>query len=149
MRYRAIAQLLRTVDHAVSDGRTLAAHTRCSARVDHECTGGRGARAHRCRRWQAHSRPTLRTPSDPRPSSTAGCTARQVRKLKPGTFEEFRVAFTSFDDADNPPPGWVRFNMLRNAENSDEGICFGFFDGSVDELRANAGETTTRGSSKR
>jgi hypothetical protein len=53
-----------------------------------------------------------------------------VRELKPGTFEEFRVAFTSFDDADNPPPVWVRCNMLRDAENPDEVICFGFFDGS-------------------
>jgi hypothetical protein len=34
----------------------------------------------------------------------------------------------------------VRFNLLRKAENPDEVICFGFFDGSVDELRANAGE---------
>lgn len=30
--------------------------------------------------------------------------------------------------------------MLRNVENRDEVICFGFFDGSVEELRANAGE---------
>jgi hypothetical protein len=66
--------------------------------------------------------------------------ALTVRKLKPGTFEDFRVAFTSFDDADNPPPGWVRFNMLRNAEDPDEVICFGFFAGTVDELRANAAE---------
>ena len=28
--------------------------------------------------------------------------ALTVRKLKPGTFEQFRVAFTSFDDADSP-----------------------------------------------
>jgi hypothetical protein len=48
--------------------------------------------------------------------------------------------FTSFDDADNPPAGWMRFNMLRNAEDPYEVICFGFFDGSVAELRANAGE---------
>jgi hypothetical protein len=71
--------------------------------------------------------------------------ALTVRKLKAGTFEEFRVAFTSFDDAGNPPPGWVRFNMLRNAENPDEVICFGFFDGSVEELRANAGENNYAG----
>jgi hypothetical protein len=38
----------------------------------------------------------------------------------------------------------VRFNLLRNAENPDEVICFGFFEGSVDELRANAG-TQLRG----
>jgi hypothetical protein len=30
--------------------------------------------------------------------------------------------------------------MLRNAEERDEVICFGFFDGSVEELRANAGD---------
>ena len=66
-----------------------------------------------------------------------------------GDVREFRVAFTSFDDAENPPPGWVRFNMLRNAENPDEVISFGFFDGSVEELRANAGENTTPGSSRR
>jgi len=42
-------------------------------------------------------------------------------------------------------PGWVRFNMLRNAENPDEVICFGFFDGSVEELRANAGENNYAG----
>ena len=46
--------------------------------------------------------------------------------MKPGTYE-FRVAFTGFDD-DKPPPGGVRFKLLRNAENPDEAICFGFFD---------------------
>ena len=71
--------------------------------------------------------------------------ALTVRKLMAGAFEEFRVAFTSFDDADNPPPNWVRFNMLRNTENPDEVICFGFFDGSVEELRANAGENNYAG----
>jgi hypothetical protein len=34
----------------------------------------------------------------------------------------------------------VRFNILGTAENPDEVICFGFFDGSVDELRSSAGE---------
>ena len=34
----------------------------------------------------------------------------------------------------------MRFNILRNAENPDEVICVGLFDGSVDELRANADE---------
>ena len=66
--------------------------------------------------------------------------ALTVRRLKPGAFEDFRVAFTSFDDADDPPPGWVRFNMLSNAEDPDEVICFGFFDGTVEQLRASAAE---------
>jgi hypothetical protein len=35
----------------------------------------------------------------------------------------------------SPPAGYVRFNMIRSVENPDEVVCFGFFDGSVDELR--------------
>jgi heme-degrading monooxygenase HmoA len=48
--------------------------------------------------------------------------ALTVRKLKPGSFEQFRDAFARNDDPANPPAGWVRFNMLRNAENPDEVI---------------------------
>ena len=66
--------------------------------------------------------------------------ALTVRTLKPGTFEEFREAFMGSEDLDNPPAGWVRFNMLRNAENPDDVICFGFFDGSVEQLRRAAAE---------
>jgi heme-degrading monooxygenase HmoA len=64
--------------------------------------------------------------------------ALTVRTLKPGTFDDFREAFMSMNDPDNPPEGWVRFNMVRNQDNPDEVICFGFFDGTVEELRANA-----------
>ncbi|HEY3018542.1 MAG TPA: hypothetical protein VGJ32_00025 [Solirubrobacteraceae bacterium] len=70
--------------------------------------------------------------------------ALTVRKLKPGTFEQFREAFMRDEVADNPPAGWVRFNMIRNADDPDEVICFGFFDGSVDELRRSADETGYR-----
>lgn len=65
--------------------------------------------------------------------------ALTVRQLKPGTFEQFREAFMSFNDPDSPPEGWVRFNMVRNHENPDEVICFGFYDGDVAQLRASAG----------
>ena len=61
--------------------------------------------------------------------------ALTVRTLKPETFDEFREAFLSGMDPESPPAGWARFDMLRNAENPDEVITFGFFDGSVDELR--------------
>ncbi len=44
------------------------------------------------------------------------------------------------EDLENPPAGYVRFNMIRNAENPDEVVCFGFFDGTVDELRRSAAE---------
>ena len=66
--------------------------------------------------------------------------ALTIRTLKPGTFEQFRKAFMQFEEAENPPPGMVRFNMIRNAQNPDEVVCFGFFDGTVDELRSVAAE---------
>jgi heme-degrading monooxygenase HmoA len=64
--------------------------------------------------------------------------ALTVRTLKPGTFEEFREAFLQNIDRDSPPDGWVRFDMVRNTENPDEVICFGFFDGTADEVRRTA-----------
>jgi hypothetical protein len=65
--------------------------------------------------------------------------ALTVRKLKPGTFEQFRDEFMrNFPDA--PPEGFTRFDLLRNAENPDEVISFGFFDGSVEGLRKAAAE---------
>jgi quinol monooxygenase YgiN len=66
--------------------------------------------------------------------------ALTVRTLKPGKFEQFREAFMRFEDAENPPAGMVRFNMIRNAQNPDEVVCFGFFDGTVDELRRAAAD---------
>jgi hypothetical protein len=66
--------------------------------------------------------------------------ALTVRTLRPGTFEQFREAFMAHENLDDPPPSYVRFNMIRNTESPDEVICFGFFDGSVDELRRTAAE---------
>ena len=65
--------------------------------------------------------------------------ALTVRQLKSGTFEQFREEFMK--GAEDMPSGWKRFNMVRNTENPDEVICFGFFDGSAEELRASADET--------
>ena len=65
--------------------------------------------------------------------------ALTVRKLKPGSFEQFREAFMG-DMPDAPPPGWVRFNMIRNVEDADEVISFGFFDGTLEELRSSGQE---------
>ena len=66
--------------------------------------------------------------------------ALTVRRLKPGSFEDFREAFTQGMDGERPPEGWVRFDMVHNVEDPDEVITFGFFDGSVDQLRRNASE---------
>lgn len=60
--------------------------------------------------------------------------ALTVRKLKPGTFDQFREAFMGGMEED-PPEGFVRFNMLRNTEDPDEVISFGFFEGTVEQLR--------------
>ena len=64
--------------------------------------------------------------------------ALTVRTLKPGTFDQFREKF--MEGAQNIPEGWVRFNMVRNTDNPDEVITFGFFDGSVEDLRRGAAE---------
>ena len=61
--------------------------------------------------------------------------ALTVRTLKPGTFEQFREAFLRHEDLVNPPAGVVRFNMIRNLDNPDEVVCFGLFDGTVDDMR--------------
>lgn len=63
--------------------------------------------------------------------------ALTVRKLKPGTFDQFREAFLGRIEED-PPEGFVRFNMIRNTEDPDEVITFGVFDGSAEQLRETA-----------
>lgn len=64
--------------------------------------------------------------------------ALTVRQLKPGTFDEFREKF--MEGTEDMPEGWVRFNMVRNADNPDEVVTFGFFDGSVEDVRSAAAE---------
>jgi hypothetical protein len=71
-----------------------------------------------------------------------------VRKLKPGTFEDFKAALRGGpiwpnDEAPSKPSEraqeptrWTRFYALRNAEDEDEVITFGFFEGTLEELRA-------------
>src|SRR5215813_11639008 len=56
--------------------------------------------------------------------------AHTVRRLKPGTFDQFREAFRP--PSEDQPPGWVRFYMLRGPD--EEVVSFGFFDGSPEEL---------------
>jgi heme-degrading monooxygenase HmoA len=65
--------------------------------------------------------------------------ALTVRKLKPGTFEDFKQAFMPPEDVE-APPGWKRFYALRNTDDGNEVITFGFFDGTLDELRSSQGQ---------
>jgi hypothetical protein len=66
--------------------------------------------------------------------------ALTVRTLEPGTFEQFRDAFMAHENLEDPPVGYVRFNMIRNMASPDDVICFGFFDGTVEQLRETAAE---------
>lgn len=61
--------------------------------------------------------------------------ALTVRKLKPGSMEDFKKAFIP-DDEMEAPPGWKRFYALRNVNDENEVITFGLFDGTLEELRA-------------
>ena len=58
--------------------------------------------------------------------------AHTVRRLKPGTFDQFSEAFMPSED--EAPAGWVRFHMLRGLADDNEVVTFGFFDGTLDEL---------------
>jgi heme-degrading monooxygenase HmoA len=59
--------------------------------------------------------------------------AHTVRRLAPGTFDEFVERFS-------PPveslalAGWVRFHVLRSTSDPDQVVTFGFFDGTLEEL---------------
>jgi hypothetical protein len=58
--------------------------------------------------------------------------AHTVRRLKPGSFDEFSERFVPAGD--EPPAGWVRFHLLRNVADENEVVTFGFFDGTLEEL---------------
>jgi hypothetical protein len=64
--------------------------------------------------------------------------AHTVRRLKPGTFEQFAEAFRPDEGA--PPPGWVRFDMARGVTDENAVVTFGFFDGTLEELDRNQEE---------
>ena len=56
-----------------------------------------------------------------------------ARRLKPGSFEQFRRAW---DPEDSVPPGLQRAYHARNIRDEDEVISFGLFDMTEDEYRA-------------
>lgn len=67
-----------------------------------------------------------------------------ARRLKPGSWEEFRRAW---DPGDGPPPGLVRAYHARNIRDEDEVISFGIFDMTEEQYRtwrADADEQETR-----
>ena len=57
--------------------------------------------------------------------------ALTVRRLKPGTFEQFRKAW----EPEVWFEGWTRAYHLRNLRDENEIVSFGFFDGTLDVLQ--------------
>jgi hypothetical protein len=60
--------------------------------------------------------------------------ALTVRQLKPGSAEQFFEAF--MPDTDSPPAGWKRFHAIRDVNDENRVVTFGFFDGTMEELNA-------------
>jgi hypothetical protein len=59
--------------------------------------------------------------------------ALTVRKLKPGTYDEWRKAWQGDDD--DLPEGAEAY-ILRNKKDPDEIIAFGLVEGNIDEIMA-------------
>jgi hypothetical protein len=59
--------------------------------------------------------------------------ALTVRQLKPGAFERFAEEFGP-RESEGPPPGWVRFDMIRDLADENRVVTFGFFDGTLEDL---------------
>lgn len=58
--------------------------------------------------------------------------ALTVRKLKPGSFEQFEASFTP--PGEELPTGMTRFHLLRDGADPDRVVTFGFFDGTREEF---------------
>ena len=69
--------------------------------------------------------------------------AHTVRRLKPGSFDEFRAKFAP--DPTLIEAGWVRFHMLRSLADENEVVTFGFFDGTLEELERSQDDHDYRG----
>ncbi len=57
--------------------------------------------------------------------------ALTVRKLKPGTYDEWRKAWAPASEDDMPGEAFI----LRSLKDPDEIIAFGLFEGDIDELK--------------
>jgi hypothetical protein len=59
-----------------------------------------------------------------------------ARRLKPGAYDDFRAAWDPGADADPAIFGrWNPIYHVRDVDDENVVISFGFFDGTVDELR--------------
>jgi hypothetical protein len=69
----------------------------------------------------------------PRGEAMTMYSALTVRKLKPGTYDQWRKAWEG--DEEDMPEG-VEVYVLRNLKDPDEIIAFGLFEGDVEAMRA-------------
>jgi hypothetical protein len=63
-----------------------------------------------------------------------------ARRLKPGAYDAFRAAWDPGDAAPEVIERWKPIYHVRDVSDPDVVISFGFFDGSMDELRAVQGQ---------
>jgi hypothetical protein len=63
--------------------------------------------------------------------------ALTVRKLKPGTYDEWRKAWMS--DEDNIPEGGEAY-IVRNLKDPNEIIAFGLIEGDIDAIKGSFDE---------
>jgi hypothetical protein len=55
-----------------------------------------------------------------------------ARRLKPGSYDDFRKAWGGDEE---PPAEWNPVYITRDVEDENVVVAFGFFNGSLDELR--------------
>ena len=61
--------------------------------------------------------------------------ALTVRKLKPGSYEDWRKAWWPESGTDDMPEG-SQVYIVRNTKDPDEIIAFGLFEGDLEQMRA-------------
>jgi hypothetical protein len=85
-------------------------------------------------RIQLRSRVRVRTVADDGNTTEEVGTmivALTVRRLRPGSYEQFRQAW----EPEEWPAQWDRAYHVRNVADANEVISFGFFDGTLEELQ--------------
>lgn len=63
--------------------------------------------------------------------------ALTVRKLKPGTYDEWRKAWWAGDDT---MPEGAEAYIARNLKDPDEVVAFGLIEGTMDDIKASMNE---------
>jgi hypothetical protein len=69
--------------------------------------------------------------------------ALTVRKIKPGSYDDWRRAWWPESQSDDMPENSEVY-IVRNTKDPDEVIAFGMFEGDLDELRSSFNEEDER-----